>query len=152
MLNLYDNFNKLKAMKIGQSKYFTWHEALWLPQVSAYAKPSIPEAQNIISVAQYLDAIREHYNKPITVNSWLRPQNYNRIIGGATFSFHRTGLAVDFEVFGVPAETVRNDMKVNKHLVPGCSFENGVPWVHMQVDGKGIFFNPPPKKKGLLDD
>lgn len=150
MLTLFNNFDRLKAMPIDGSPYFKWSEALWLPAVEAYAKPSIEQATNIMRVCKYLDAIRQHYNTPITINSWLRPNNYNKLIGGAMFSFHRTGLAVDFNVMGLDAEKVRQDMRVNKHLVPGCSFETAVPWVHMQLDGKGIFFDPPPKKAALI--
>lgn len=150
MLSLFNNFDQLKRLPIDNSPYFKWSEALYLPAVQAYAKPTIEQATNIMRVCKYLDAIRAHYNTPITINSWLRPDKYNKLIGGAMFSHHRTGLAVDFEVLGLTAEKVRQDMKVNKFLVPGCSFENSVTWVHMQLDGRGIFFDPPPKKGPLV--
>jgi hypothetical protein len=151
MMNLYDNFNKLKAMPIGQSKYFKWSEALYLKQVNSYAYPSIPQASEIEKLAMKLEYIREYFKRPITINSWLRPDAYNKLIGGATFSHHRTGAAVDFEVNGLSADYVREELKKRPELIQGLSFETGITWVHIQNDGRGIWFPPPPKKKGLLD-
>lgn len=152
MLNLYDNFNKLKAMKIGQSKYFTWHEALWMPATKSYAYPTIPQAAEIEKLAIKLDSIRDYFNRPIMIQSWLRPDLYNKLIGGATFSQHRNGLAVDFQINGLDADYVRQELKKRPDLIQGLSFETGITWVHIQNDGRSIWFPPPPKKKGLLDD
>lgn len=139
-------------MKIGQSKYFTWGEALFLKQMNAYAYPTIPQAAEIEKLAMKLDEIRDYFNRPIKVNSWLRPDAYNKLIGGATFSHHRLGSAVDFEVIGLDAEYVRQQLKMRPDIIQGLSFETGITWVHIQNDGRSVWFPPPPKKKGLLDD
>ncbi len=152
MLNLFNNFNQLKSMKIGQSKYFTWAESLYLKELNAYAYPTIPQAAEIEKLAMKLDVIREFFGQPIIITSWLRPEKYNRLIGGATFSQHRNGMAVDFSVNGLSAEYVRQELKKRPDLIQGLSFETGITWVHIQNDGRSIWFPPPPKKKGLLDD
>lgn len=152
MLTLYDNFNKLKAMKIGQSKYFFWGEALWMSTTKSYAYPTIPQAAEIEKLAMKLDDIREYFNRPITITSWLRPDAYNKLIGGAIFSQHRNGMAVDFQVNGLDADYVREELRKHPELIQGLSFETGITWVHIQNDGKGSWFPPPIRKKGLLDD
>lgn len=92
---------------IPSSKYFTWHEALWLPKYSCYHIPSDIEKENIIKTSLVMDKIREYLNSPIIVHIWLRPilnnpnskfngQDYNILVGGAPHSAHKQGLAVDF--------------------------------------------------------
>lgn len=118
----------------------------------SYAYPSVPQAVEIEKLAMKLDVIREHFNRPITITSWLRPDAYNKLIGGALFSHHRTGAAVDFEVNGLSADYVRDELKKRPDLIQGLSFETGITWVHIQNDGKGIWFPPPMKNKGLKND
>lgn len=77
------------------SKYFTVGEALWLPRIKSYHIPTEEEKQNILDIAEKLDVIRELWGKPMTVSSWIRPESYNRSIGGAGKSAHIDGRAVD---------------------------------------------------------
>ena len=150
MIKLFQNFNDLKKLNIDDSKWFTWHEALYLPQVQAYA--SVEQAMNVMRTCKVLDNIREFYNTPIQITSWLRPNNYNKMIGGATFSHHRSGLAVDFMVMGLNSEKVRQDLKKNPQLLLGASMEEGTVHVHIQLDGRAMTFNPPPKKVSIFND
>lgn len=151
-IDVTSNFNKLKTMPIGNSPYFKWSEALYLKTVNAYAAPTVEQMMNIIKVCETLDKIRAHFNTPVIITSWLRPDAYNKLIGGATFSHHRTGAAVDFNVLGLDADYVRAELKKRPDLTDGCSFETGITWVHIQADDRGMWFPPPPKKKGLLND
>lgn len=152
MIKLFQNFNDLKKTNINDSKWFSWHEALYLKTVNAYAIPSVEQAVNIMKVCKVLDNVREFYNTPITITSWLRPDVYNKIIGGATFSYHRSGLAVDFLVMGLNSEKVRQDLKANPQLLLGASMEEGTVHVHIQLDGRAMTFNPPPKKASIFND
>ena len=53
-----------------------------------------------------LQAIREHFGKPITITSGYRTAAHNAAVGGAKSSQHLLGRAADFYVEGVPVATV----------------------------------------------
>lgn len=56
-------------------------------------------------LVQYLQQIREHFGKPITITSGYRCATHNANVGGATGSRHTKGQAADIVVSGVkPAE------------------------------------------------
>lgn len=56
----------------------------------------------------YVQKIRDHFNKPITITSGYRCAIHNRNVGGATGSRHAKGQAADIVVQGVaPAEVAR---------------------------------------------
>lgn len=52
--------------------------------------------------------IREHYGKPVIINSGYRCKEHNAKIGGAPSSRHTYGDAIDFTVKGVPTKEVYN--------------------------------------------
>lgn len=51
---------------------------------------------NIVTAAQWMEKARAILGKPVFVKSWYRPKVYNSVIGGAKFSQHMLGNAVDF--------------------------------------------------------
>lgn len=53
-----------------------------------------------------LQAIRSHFGQPITINSAYRTPSYNAKVGGATYSQHLYGMAVDIHVANVAPKTV----------------------------------------------
>lgn len=53
-----------------------------------------------------LQAIREHFNKPITITSGYRTAAHNAAVGGAKSSQHLLGRAADIQVRGVSVEDV----------------------------------------------
>ena len=53
-----------------------------------------------------LQAIREHFNKPITITSGYRTAAHNAAVGGAKSSQHLLGRAADIRVQGVSVEDV----------------------------------------------
>lgn len=53
---------------------------------------------NLIKI---LEMIREHFGKPITVNSGYRTEAYNKKCGGAPGSLHLKGMAADIVIPGV---------------------------------------------------
>ncbi len=56
-------------------------------------------------VQNKLQAIRDHFGAPVTINSGYRTESYNKKVGGAKKSFHMTGQAFDIVVKDhVPAE------------------------------------------------
>lgn len=52
-------------------------------------------------LVEYLQMIREHFNKPITITSGYRCATHNRNVGGANGSRHTLGHAADIVVSGV---------------------------------------------------
>ncbi len=53
-----------------------------------------------------LEAIREHFGKPVHINSGYRTKSHNRAIRGSRNSRHTMGLAADIDVRGVHPDTV----------------------------------------------
>ena len=58
------------------------------------------------TLAVLLQAIREHFNKPITITSGYRTAAHNKSVGGAKSSQHLLGKAADIQVAGVSVEDV----------------------------------------------
>jgi hypothetical protein len=137
----YAQISKDFNAKIPGSKYFTWHEALWLPQFKRHANegevsPTI--LGNIVRQAKALDGVRDHFKNSIVVHCWLRPPAYNKKIGGAKNSAHLRGTATDFHIEGFTAEQVRKVLIAKKSIYPGCG-ELGVSWLHLDLEHKAWF-------------
>ena len=61
-----------------------------------------------LKLINYLELIRDNFNKPVHVNSGYRTETYNRKIGGATKSQHLLGKAADISISGIdPIEICR---------------------------------------------
>jgi len=129
------NLNEL----VPGSKYFRWSEALWLKSMNAFALPTESQIANIITMAGYLDKVREYYGKPLIVTSWLRPEPYNTYIKGARDSVHKSGLAVDFYIEGIPSYKIHEDLEKNKVAWPFRG-EKGISWVHLDTAGTVWFY------------
>ena len=60
------------------------------------------------TLVKYLQQIRNHFGKPITITSGYRCTVHNKNVGGATGSRHSKGQAADIKVEGVkPAEVAK---------------------------------------------
>lgn len=136
------------TQKIPGSKYFTWHEACFLPQWNTHHIPNELEQEAIIEHARRLDAVRDFLGKPIKINCWIRPimsntedsahngQNYNLIVHGAVNSSHIPGQACDFEVSGISVDEVMKLIapKLNSFQLSAENngTVNGRNWIHLQ--------------------
>ena len=68
------------------------------------------DGSDAIMIAQtlvvLLQAIREHFNKPITITSGYRTAAHNKSVGGAKSSQHLLGKAADIQVADTTVEAV----------------------------------------------
>lgn len=53
-----------------------------------------------------LQSIREHFGKPLLINSAYRTESYNRKVGGAKNSYHMKGMAFDIHISGVDLDSI----------------------------------------------
>ena len=77
-----------------------------------------------------IDAIREHFNKPMTINDWcfggnlqqrgLRANKDEIVVSKTDYyiSQHCLGCAVDFNIKGLNSQEVFNEILKNKHKFP----------------------------------
>lgn len=58
------------------------------------------------SLVEVLQAIRNHFGKPLYINSAYRTPTYNKKVGGATYSQHLYGKAADIRISGVTPKKI----------------------------------------------
>ena len=89
-----------------------------------------------------LDAIRDHFGHTVVVNNWadggrlqyrgFRDDSYYERASVGLYSQHRFGRAADFNVEGVLARDVRDEIVSNPKTFPLIrAIEKDVPWVHV---------------------
>ena len=103
-------------------------------------EPGDEEEANLQQLCeQVLQKVRDHFGKPVTVNSGYRSPELNSAIGGSTTSDHCKGMAADIEIPGVSNYEIADWIKEN------CEFRQlilefytpGVPdsgWVHVSYN------------------
>jgi hypothetical protein len=129
------------------SKNFTLGEAVWLPQWQIHAVPNEIIYRNILRMADVMQEIRDYFDRPINVHSWWRPQEYNKLIGGAKRSMHLLGSAVDFSIVGIPCNEVKLDLEKMLVELDIRMEDNGenADWIHVDNSDNfkhGRFFKP----------
>lgn len=101
------------------SQYFSVYECTKGEYARCPARGSTEEA-NILKMAQELDKIREEWGSAIAVTSWYRPPAVNRAIGGALYSQHLNGGAVD--VYSCDGRDWEFEDFLNRHWGGGLGF------------------------------
>ena len=103
-------------------------------------EPGDEEEANLQQLCeQVLQKVRDHFGKPVTVNSGYRSTELNKAIGGSTTSDHCKGMAADIEIPGISNYELADWIKEN------CEFRQlilefytpGVPdsgWVHVSYN------------------
>lgn len=98
-------------MADGPSRHLKWHE-LQCKDGTPY--PDKWRDNRAVDLALAFEEVRELYGKPITVLSGYRSEKHNRAIGGARFSQHVQGRALDLRPpDGVPLEMFWHDIRSN---------------------------------------
>lgn len=88
-----------------------------------------------------LQPIRDHFGKPMTIQSGYRSPNVNRAIGGSYNSQHMIGQAADIEIAGVSnadiwrfAQSLDYDQLIAEHLTTKNPSDG---WVHVSYNNGG---------------
>lgn len=126
------------------SSYFKWYEALWLPSVEAFACPNKEQQDNIIMQAAEMDRVRAYFSRPIIVTSWLRPEKYNKMIGGALSSAHIFGLATDFVIKGIETAHVKGILQEEPPIYGGRGEIDTTNWIHLDLKPGAWFYSRKP--------
>lgn len=100
-------YNKIENT-IDGVRNFKWKDALYLREWGIYCFPTRDQELEIIKIAFKMQQIYDFFGLPIQITSWLRPKPYNVMIKGAEDSPHLYGMAVDFNVETISADTVRS--------------------------------------------
>ena len=94
-----------KMMKL--SDHFTIGELTKTSAMGIDNTPSHAAVLNLKNLCEnWLEPLRQRYNKPILINSGFRSEAVNKAIGGVKGSNHLTGCAVDIRVTG-PEQAIR---------------------------------------------
>lgn len=85
--------------------HFTWRELLTSSAAVRLGLDNTPSGDDIYAnmrrVAEALEAVRAHFDRPIRVVSCYRAPAVNKAVGGSRTSAHRFGAAADFTVQGI---------------------------------------------------
>ena len=80
--------------------------------------PNAQHAQNLKNVCEkILEPVRNHFGKPVRINSGYRGPALNAAVGGSSKSQHCNGEAVDFEIDGLP------NPDLAKWVAENCDFD-----------------------------
>jgi len=77
---------------------FTWATAT---RGGTRMPPDQATVNAIVRIAQRIETASDRIGKPFVITSWFRPPDVNRAVGGAPFSRHIVGDAIDFYVEGL---------------------------------------------------
>lgn len=90
------------------------------------------------ALAAMLQAVRDHFGKPVKVHSGFRGRTLNAAVGGADTSQHLTFQAADFHVEGVELVDVfdwirkSSGLPFGQVILEGASPENPT-WIHLSL-------------------
>ena len=59
-----------------------------------------------LGLVSVLQQIRDHFARPVIINSAYRNDAYNKKVGGADYSQHKYGMAADIYINGVSPATI----------------------------------------------
>lgn len=105
--------------------------------------------ENLQVLAEQLEVLREHFNKPININSGYRSPKWNAKIGGEEKSQHLLGKAADIVIDGVSPDEVADAIEF---LIEGKMMKQGglgryTDFTHYDIRGKKARWDKRPKKK-----
>ena len=105
--------------------------------------PGAGEIKNLENLCyEVLEPVRAHFDKPITVSSGYRSEALCEAIGSKKTSQHAKGMAVDFEINGVPniqvAYWLTNNVDFDQCILEFYKPTDGsAGWIHASYNEKG---------------
>lgn len=100
---------------------------------------------NLQRLAEFLEAVRSLWGRPITVISAYRSPAVNRAVGGVATSDHANGLAADFRVQGMAGADVARGIAVSALVFDQLIFYRPSGAVHVGIGSRlrrHVFTNP----------
>jgi hypothetical protein len=128
------------------SKHFSLEEMTRSMVASRKGIDNIPGAGEIKNLEnlcyEVLEPVRAHFDKPITVSSGYRSETLCEAIGSKKTSQHAKGMAVDFEINGVPniqvAYWLTNNVDFDQCILEFYKPTDGsAGWIHASYNEKG---------------
>ena len=131
------------------TKNFTLEELCWSSTAKQHKIDNITKDPLIIAKLKLvceniLQPVREHYGKPVNVNSGYRGPELNRLVGGVSTSQHCKGEAADFEIKGLSnyelALWVKENLDFDQLILEYCDdikFNPNAGWVHCSYKASG---------------
>ncbi|MFP4298191.1 MAG: D-Ala-D-Ala carboxypeptidase family metallohydrolase [Spirulinaceae cyanobacterium] len=95
--------NIILSMSIIPDGNFTWAEAT---KGGTRMPPNQATVDAMIRIARLGQQARDRVGRPFIITSWYRPPNINRAVGGAKYSRHIVGDAIDFVVEGLSGNQI----------------------------------------------
>lgn len=121
------------------SKYFTIGEVSQWDKKRIIVEPV--HRQNAIILGKQLDKIREDWGKPIGVSSWYRPPAVNSAVGGARYSQHLNGGAVDIFPIGGDVYAFQKWLDSRWDMALGWGASRGFVHIDLRSQPKRIRWN-----------
>lgn len=89
-----------------------------------------------------LEPVREHFGKPVRVNSSYRSPLVNKAVGGSKTSQHVNGQAIDFEIMGVDnkevADWIGDNLEFDQCILEFYTAgDKNSGWVHASIKKEG---------------
>jgi zinc D-Ala-D-Ala carboxypeptidase len=129
------------------SKNFTLRELTKSETAARHGLGNTPPPDAVANLKvlaeKVLQPIRDHFGRPVTVNSGYRSPEVNTQVGGSRTSDHCFGRAADIEISGVPnyelAKWISDNLKYKQLILE--FYTPGVPdsgWVHVSYDENNL--------------
>ena len=103
---------------------------------------------NLQILAEQLEVLREHFQKPIQINSGYRSPEHNAKIGGEKNSQHLLGKAADIVIDGISPEEVADAIEflIDADMMKQGGLGRYKDFTHYDIRGKKARWDDKPKK------
>lgn len=126
-------------MSLNLTPHFTLHEFMRSTTGERFNienRASANEVMRLVKLAEYMERVRNLFDRPVIVTSAFRSQEINRRVGGVVNSCHVQGYAIDFKISGISTANVckaivENNFKYHQ-LIDEFS-----QWVHLSINPAG---------------
>lgn len=115
------------------SKNFSLEEVTRSATATKLGIDNTPEQEHLDNLQVVVDEIaqplRDHFGKPVRINSGYRSPALNEAIGGSTKSQHSKGEALDLEIDGV------SNLEVADWITDNCDYDQVILEFYNPTDG-----------------